>query len=99
MAVRIWRMLKRIGIISPKGIFLSFIFWSLFLTFTYWAYFTYGELSRFLVKLEASKPNVSKLYPSLIKNNETLLTSGKVDAFGLFKQYWKNNSDVGNILN
>lgn len=85
-ALRIWRMLKRMGITSPRGIFLSLLFWCLFICFTY---FSYTELSKLLAKIEARKFDISKLDPRLIIDNDTLLAS-KVrqwDALGLFKTY------------
>ena len=58
MALRIWRKLKRMGITSPQGIFLSLVFWSLFICLTY---FIYTESTRFLAKIEAKKFDLSKL--------------------------------------
>lgn len=99
-ALRIWRMLKRMGITSPQGIFLSLVFWSLFICLTY---FTYTELNKFLAKIEARKLGASKLDPSFIINNETLAASvnrvRQWDAFGIIKRYWNNNSNVENLVN
>ena len=91
-ALRIWRMLKRMGITSPRGMFLSLVFWSLFICLTY---FVYTESSRFLAKIEAKKFDISKLsklgHLRSRKDNETF------DALGLFKTYW-NSSTVEDLL-
>ena len=105
-ALRIWRTLKRMGIVSPQGIFLSFLFWSLFISFTY---FTYIEVSKILANIEARKLNSSKLHPSVLLQNEALQTKAagetpaqmsgsKWDAFGFFKTYWNKNSYVGDFV-
>lgn len=96
MALRIWRMLKRLGITSPRGIFLCLVFWSLFICLTY---FIYTESSRFLDKIEVNYKKfdiskLSKLGPlRSTKDNETF------DAVGLFKTYWNNNSTVEDLWN
>lgn len=101
-ALRVWRTLKRLGIVSPQGIFLSFVFWSLFISFTY---YTYVEVSKILAKLEVRKLNVSRLHSSPITESYYVLTSiagpsqtPKWDAVGFFKTYWNNNSYVGDFL-
>lgn len=88
------------GVTSPQGIFLSLVFWSLFICFTY---FTYTEANKFLAKIEASKLELSKLHPNLIINNDTLSAGmdrvRQWDAFGIFKRYWSNNSNVEGFVN
>ena len=101
MALRIWRMLKKMGITSPRGIFLSVVFWSLFICLTY---FIYTESTRFLAKIEAKKfamYKLSKLDPRSMADNGTLLARNfrRFDALGLFKTYWNNNSNVEGLLN
>lgn len=101
MAFRIWRKLKRMGITSPQGIFLSLVFWSLFICLTY---FIYTESTRFLAKIEAKKfdlSKLSKLGPGSMVDNGTLLARNfrRFDALGLFKTYWNNNSAVEDLLN
>ena len=106
-ALRIWRMLKRMGIVSPQGIALSFLFWSLFVSFTY---FTYVEVSKILANVEARKLNTSRLNPSLMMQNEGLESTAaskeppqvwgsKWDAFGFFRTYWSKNSYVEDFMN
>lgn len=101
MALRIWRKLKRMGITSLQGIFLSLVFWSLFICLTY---FIYTESTRFLAKIEAKKfdlSKLSKLGPGSMVDNGTLLARNfrRFDALGLFKTYWNNNSAVEDLLN
>lgn len=101
-ALRVWRTLKRLGIVSPQGIFLSFVFWSLFISFTY---YTYVEVSKILAKLEVRKLNASTLHSSPITESYVLTSIAgpsqtlKWDDVGFFKTYWNNNSYVGNFLN
>ena len=109
-ALRIWRTLKRMGIVSPQGILLSFLFWSLFICFTY---FTYVEVSKIFANLDARKLNTSRLHPNLnvmIKREvqdstatvlgPTQILGSKWDAFnGIFKKYWNNRSYVGDFVN
>ena len=101
MALRIWRMLKRMGVTSPRGIFLSLVFWSLFICLTY---FIYTESTRFLAKIEAKKFDMyklSKLDPRSMADNGTLLARNfrRFDALGLFKTYWNSTSNVEGLLN
>lgn len=105
-ALRIWRTLKRMGIVSPQGIFLSCLFWSLFISCTY---FTYIEVSKILANIEARKLNSSRQHLNLVVQNGALeLTVAskekpqsvghKWDAFGIFKTYWNNNSYAGHFV-
>ena len=96
--LRIWRMLKRMGITSPLGIFLSLVFWSLFICFSY---FSCTELSKLFAKIEARKFQLSQLGSRSRVDNETLLESNfrQLDAFGLFKTYWSNKSNVEVLMN